>query len=977
MTEGKRVFSLIMTMALICMVVVGITILLLYRTSYEQQRSRLAVSAQSQARLAEAVARFRPVSVQNDAEQWEKDCVDILLDAHQHYRGFGKTGEFTLATRKGDQVDFLLSSRHPELTGLKPIPFDSPMAEPMRLALSGISGTMEGVDYRGVTVLAAHEPVAGLNLGIVTKIDLSEIRAPFIKAALAALCAAVLAIAAGALSFVRITRPMIDGLRDKSRKLEAMVDALRESESRFRLLYENAPLGYQSLDDKGRFLEVNQAWVDTLGYSKEEVTGRWFGGFLHPDSVDSFKENFEKFKADGVTRGTVFEMIRKDGSSVAVSFHGKVGRDEAGRFRKTHCILHNITEQRRIEEAVRASELRFRLIAETSTDIIYHLDTAGTFVYCSPAVETALGYTPEQVTGKELMQFVPDTGQPSTRQAFERAVSEKRIEFLELELMKEDGTRVSVETTMVPMVRGERVTGIQGIARDITGRKLAEEERARLAKAVEHSAESIMIADRQGTIQYVNPAFERITGYGREEAIGRNPAFLKSGKHDEAFYRELWDTVSHGRVWTGHLIDKKKDGTFLEEEASISPVLDAGGAITDYVAVKRDVTHEVRLEKTIRQTQKMEAIGTLAGGIAHDFNNILSAILGYTEISLDYADKGNALYDNLQEVLKATKRAGDLVRQILTFSRETEQELRPVQVRRIVREALKLLRASLPATIQIRQDLHSESAVLAEPSQIHQIIMNLCTNSAHAMGERGGVLEVRLTDETLSSEFTDIHPELRPGAHIRLSVIDTGHGIEPALLERIFDPFFTTKKRGEGTGMGLSVVHGIVSSGGGIITVYSKPGQGTAFNVYLPVIRDETPQEEEIETPIPFGHERILFVDDEQPIAALGKQMLENLGYEVVTRTHSVEALELFRAKPNAFDLVITDMTMPDMTGKELAEHIMHIRDVPIILCTGFSARINEEQAKAMGIRAFVMKPLLKRQLGETIRDVLEERSAR
>jgi signal transduction histidine kinase len=395
---------------------------------------------------------------------------------------------------------------------------------------------------------------------------------------------------------------------------------------------------------------------------------------------------------------------------------------------------------------------------------------------------------------------------------------------------------------------------------------------------------------------------------------------------------------------------------------------------TDISRIKDLEKESLRIQAQLQQAQKMEAIGTLAGGIAHDFNNILSAVIGYTEIALADIPEGSSQHRNLQEVLKAGSRARDLVKQILTFSRQTEQELKPVQIDQVVRETLKLLRASLPTTVKISHDIQSDSAVLADSTQIHQVIMNLCTNAAHAMRAKGGRLILELTDVVLGGSFLEQHPSLSPGVYINLRVIDTGHGMKQATLDRIFDPFFTTKERGEGTGMGLAVVLGIVKSHGGTITVDSEEGKGSTVNVFLPVIMREIEDEARIKEPIPTGTERILFIDDEKSLVDLGQQILERLGYKVTIRTSSVEALELFIEQPDKFDLVITDMTMPNMTGDELAGELMNIRaDIPVILCTGYSERISKERAHDLGIKEFILKPIVMRELAKTVRGVLDK----
>jgi CheY-like chemotaxis protein len=370
----------------------------------------------------------------------------------------------------------------------------------------------------------------------------------------------------------------------------------------------------------------------------------------------------------------------------------------------------------------------------------------------------------------------------------------------------------------------------------------------------------------------------------------------------------------------------------------------------------------------------MEAIGTLAGGIAHDFNNILSAVIGYSEIVLDKCKDDDPLKEYLQEIFNAGVRARELVKQILTFSRQAEQELQPLQVKLMVNEALKLLRASLPATIEIRRDLQSDDTVMADPTQIHQILMNLCTNAAHAMQENGGILNIGLTTAELDDSFVGRYPEAVRGSYLRLTVSDTGHGMPAEVVGKIFNPFFTTKEKEEGTGMGLAVVHGIVKGHGGLITVQSEPGKGTTFEVYFPLAKEKARPEIKVNEPLPTGNEHILFIDDEKPLIDIGQQMLERQGYKVTIRTSSIEALELFKARSAQFDLVVTDMTMPNMTGIELGREIMAIRpDIPVILCTGFSEKVTEESVKSIGIRALLMKPVTVHNLAWTVRRVLDE----
>ncbi|MCF8129689.1 MAG: response regulator [Deltaproteobacteria bacterium] len=381
-----------------------------------------------------------------------------------------------------------------------------------------------------------------------------------------------------------------------------------------------------------------------------------------------------------------------------------------------------------------------------------------------------------------------------------------------------------------------------------------------------------------------------------------------------------------------------------------------------------------RLTSQLQRAEKMESIGTLAGGIAHDFNNILSSVIGYTQLSLDDAEKGSALEDNLQEVYTAGIRAKDLVKQILSFARQSDEKITPIKVGTIVKEVVKFIRSSIPTTIEIKSNIKSGSLIMGNATQVHQILMNLCTNAAHAMEDEGGVLEISLNDVTIDNNAKKENIELKYGSYIELVVSDTGVGIAAESIDSIFEPYFTTKGAGEGTGLGLAMVHGIVESYGGNISVNSTIGEGTVFTIYLPITkRDKSHRPYETEE-FSSGTERILFVDDEAPIAKMGGRLFERLGYKVTTRSNSIEALDLFRSKPNDFDLVISDMTMPNMTGDQLAAELMIIRpDIPVILCTGYSKKISAETAAEIGIKAFVDKPIEKTDVAKTIRKVLEE----
>jgi nitrogen-specific signal transduction histidine kinase/FixJ family two-component response regulator len=398
------------------------------------------------------------------------------------------------------------------------------------------------------------------------------------------------------------------------------------------------------------------------------------------------------------------------------------------------------------------------------------------------------------------------------------------------------------------------------------------------------------------------------------------------------------------------------------------------GILIDLTATQQAKEEKKKLEIQLQQAQKMEAIGALAGGIAHDFNNILSAIIGYTELAM-LNEGAEHCTSELNESLKAANRAKDLVKQILAFSRQTDEDRMPVRVALVAKEAVKFLRATIPATIEIKTRIDGQSgAVLANSVELHQIVMNLCTNAQHAIGERTGLLEVAVQNTEIDhSQINDLI-DLEIGSYVRISVKDTGYGMTPDVIKKIFDPYFTTKEKGVGTGLGLAVVHGIVKKYEGAIKVESELGKGTTFHIYLPKVDIAAPIKAEQPKALMEGSERILFVDDEKMLVDIGQQTLKRLGYEVVSRTSPIEALELFKAKPNYFDLVITDKTMPGMTGDVLAKELLRIRpNLPVILCTGYSQTIDQERAKQLGISALVMKPILINEIAAAVRKALSK----
>ncbi|MDM8515723.1 response regulator [Desulfobacterales bacterium HSG16] len=503
-----------------------------------------------------------------------------------------------------------------------------------------------------------------------------------------------------------------------------------------------------------------------------------------------------------------------------------------------------------------------------------------------------------------------------------------------------------------------------------TAKLIETEETARVL--LNSTSNAALLMDMDGRISVLNTTMAEWFTKTPEALVG------------ECFYACLPASQAEFRRKMAEKVFQSKEPVCFQDEWSgktldnrLYPVFDPDGNVSRISFFSRDITEQKNLENQLRQAQKMEAVGTLAGGIAHDFNNILFPIMGYTEMCISDVEPESPVERQLEEVLRAAHRAKDLVRQILTFSRQREQEQIPIQIKQILKEAMKLIRSTLPATIDIHQDIHSESFVFADPVEIHQVIMNLCTNAYHAMRDKGGILEIILGDTELSrdDDLSRIdQPE--PGIYICLTVKDTGCGMNQLVMEKIFDPYFTTKKQGEGTGLGLAVIHGIVRNIGGHIDVTSKSGEGTVFTVFFPQVEKRIMiPEAQVSKNIPAGNDRILLVDDEKAICNMIRQSLERLGYQVTAYNSSSQALSEFKNHPEDFDILLTDMTMPEMTGLDLSREVMRIRpDLPIVLLTGYSHQITKEKAMELGIRHFIMKPIPRKKLAEVIEQTLRKK---
>lgn len=647
---------------------------------------------------------------------------------------------------------------------------------------------------------------------------------------------------------------------------------------------------------------------------------------------------------------------------------------------------------KKAEEALYESEQKLTQLLNAIPYGVFIVDEKGTPQFANLAAREILGEAVFKETSYEKMKETHRAYFSGTRLEYPmhkmpvfRALKGDRSTIDDIEIHFADKI-VPLEISGTPVYRRDgSISNAIAIFQDISKRKQArkalKESEEKYRRLIDNSLVGIYIAQKQ-IIKFCNQRFAEIFGYKSiEELVEKSLKDLIAAESWKAVDREVRLRES-GANETSSFEFKgiTKIGEIFDVEVLGNRILYQGqtaiqGILLNITERKNSELERQRLEDQLHQVQKMEAIGTLAGGIAHDFNNILSAIIGYTELAVSDIPENIETRHKLAQVLAAADRAKDMVKQILAFSRKGEKEQRPILLSEIVNESFTLLRSSLPSTIDIR--LHIEerlNPVMANPTQMHQVIMNICTNAAHAMREKGGILEISVKEIELDANSIK-SKTIEPGRYQQLIFSDTGHGMTNEIKSRIFEPYFTTKKKGEGTGMGLAVVHGIVKNHGGEITCYSEPNQGTTFHVFLPVSEGEALMGIEHIESILGGNERILYVDDEKNLAEMGKQMLETLGYRVDSRTSSIEALEAFRSDPGKFSLVITDQTMPNMTGLQLTREIRSIRsNIPIILCTGFSESVNEENYRSRGISAFVMKPVIRKEIARVIREVLDKK---
>ena len=766
-------------------------------------------------------------------------------------------------------------------------------------------------------------------------------------------------------------------LEQKIASTEQMDNALEESDNINQLL-QFAPYGVYLIDLSGKIIAANQRGAEHLGKTVTEIAGTTLRDYFSPDiaedrrikGIDVVKSGkplrFEDQIEDSWYNNTIFPILNNQGKIVKLAIYGV-----------------DITEYKKALGALSESEEKYKSFIDDAPVAMYTINTKGEFTYGNKMLLEMTGYKTEDWLNKPFHPIVhPEDLDVVIKRIQDRLAGKEIADPYEIRIFNSLGEIIWVKINSRSIYDtdekgNKKLVGMQSFVEDITDRKLAEEalreSENKFRGLFDFSPQAIALTEiGTGKLVDVNNMFCELTQYAKEEVIGATTTQV--GFYSEYDRRRFVNELKASKEVNGLEMDfKAKNGSIINALmfARVIQILGESFILTIF----QDVTEQKGLQSQLRQAHKMEAVGTLAGGIAHDFNNILGIILGNTELAMDDVPEWNPAKFNLDEIRTASLRAKDVVRQLLSFARKAEQERKPIKIIPIIEESLKLIRSSIPTSVEIRQKITKDVAIImAEPTQINQILINLCTNAYHAMAN-GGILEVTLKNVEFDEDTSTQYANLNPGRYVNLIVSDTGRGIPQEEIDRIFDPYFTTKEVGKGTGMGLAVVHGIVSGYNGTIRVESKVGKGTHFNIFFPAVERDAVVEIETVEEIPKGNESVLFVDDEKSIVNMAQQVLQRLGYQVETKMSPVAALELFRLKPDRFDLIITDMTMPQMTGDIFVKEIFDIRsDIPVILCTGFSEKIDGEKAKKIGASEYIEKPLDVRNFAEMVRKVLDEK---
>ena len=843
----KQSIYLTILMVLLALAVAGVAVFFIYTVSLEERRKELIETAQSQARLIEAIARYDRQHAENSGEFYDMNVtIGQVRDAHRKFSGFGDTGEFVLAKQSGDQIDFLLSHRHFDLDQPKPVPMDSTAAEPMRRALKGESGSIIGLDYRAETVVAAYEPVAELGLGLVAKVDLSEVRAPFIRAGLLAIGITFILAIIGAYLFQRFTASMI-------RRIES-------SEERLKTSIAGTSDGLWLWDIKANTVWHAPQWQRLLGYGKGELLPDTYEAWesrIHPDDKWWVLQVLEQHLQGNAPYDCELRLRTKSGEYRWFRDRGMVTRDSAGQ----------------------------------------------------------------------------------------------------------------------PVKMG-------GAIQDINDLKLAEERLRVMSRAIEQAGEAISITDDQGVIEYVNPAFSRLTLYEKQEAVGKKSWIARKGESGEAPYGGLWQAVSSGQAWQAKITDRKKSGETFPSLLTISPIMNEQGVITHYVGIQQDLTQFENLESQLRQSQKMEAIGTLVGGIAHNFNNTLAGITGNLFLAKNEVSGIPRAVKRLTRVEQLSANAAEMIQHLLTFARKSMVQRQVICINTLCREAIRLAEVMVSESVQLNRQISGEKLyVYGDKAELQQALINLINNAFDAVADgKEPQVSIGLEEFVADDGFLKRHREIEGGEFACISVSDNGTGIAKENLEHIFEPFFTTKEVGKGTGLGLSMVFGAVQASHGAIDVGpGLGGRGTTFRIYLPLQKAEAKEEvaQPADTTIEKGQgETVLWVDDDRDVLSTGEAVLKALGYKALTASDGETAVAIYEEHQAEIALVILDVVMPGMGGLETLHKMREINPkAKVIFATGYDKNNLVGERPDYGSEEVLTKPFTMAGFSQAIRSKLRQDS--